>query len=139
MSKHIDHLKKATGYRNGNILTLNIELDKTDDPNILGESIRAYAFKEEYGCYSCFELEDQFKNITHTTLGKNFIKKFFGEESDLDGTPHVYSDGLIFVGWWWDGDGTLCVSYNKKTAINTDCKKNYNWEWFDPTIHRAED
>ena len=112
------------------------------DVNTFGETLRKYFFlpHKEYGvyglgCYSTFDLTENFKALDHTT--DEFISMataYFPEamtDWDKDGI-HIYQDKdnhLIFVMWRWDGDGTLIVSDGDRVAINSDCKKCHGWQF----------
>jgi hypothetical protein len=116
-----------------------IDTQETDDPNVFGEILREYAFKEAYGCYTCFELIDEFKKVDkgYDIAGRLFMVMGIHQLQDANkyaceyfrGISQIYSNGAIHVGWYWDGDGTLAFIEGNKSAINYDCKKDYTWEW----------
>lgn len=114
-------------------------------PNLIGEALRAWAFKEGYGCYSCFDLIDEFKKSDFNEREFQFL---MGRSSTTEG-PDIYwgwDDADVFkravwfihpngieVGWFWDGDGTLVFNIpGLGTLNNNDCKKDYEWEWINP-------
>lgn len=109
-----------------------------DDANLFGETLREYIFKERFGCYSCFDLIDEFalvedvKVIEKLQLVLGIHKSLDVEEydfSDLRELTCYYSNGSIHVGWYWDGDGTLAIIEGSRCVVNEDCKKDYTWEW----------
>lgn len=109
-----------------------IDTQTTDDPNIFGEALREYCFKEEYGCYSCFDLIDGFKKVKSITKYQYIFDLLLSEYSDIfNYTPLIYKYKNIIIAWYWDGDGTLFIQEGERKAINTDCKKSYTWEWID--------
>lgn len=104
------------------------ELNRTLYPDNFGEQIRDYSFIDTLGCYSCFDLKEEFEQwfggyeymIFRDRMGLNHNEMmyfFYSEKSD------------IFIGWHWDGDGVLAVLHKGLFAINNDCKKTGNWEW----------
>ena len=129
-----------------------VDLLKTDNANDFGEALRYFSFignSEQTGCYSTFDVK---KTFTKVLSGKIFeeAKKYLWE----DITPTVYHWLLkekdcwiayddpknplrmkwcdpfeIVMGWTWDGDGCLYFRFNDKKVRNTDCKKDYTWEW----------
>lgn len=116
-----------------------------EDPNSLGELLRNWAFKEEYGCYSCFDLIDGFSGVEVTPREfKMMWHRDYNPESTGEywGDPdswyikriswHKHWCG-IEVGWFWDGDGTLLFYVPEINAVvmNTDCKKSYGWEFME--------
>lgn len=118
-----------------------IDTQKIDDPNLFGEIIREYAFTEEYGCYSCFDLIGEFKPVQdgfdiqgrlQMALGIHKTQDEQGLDNDeLREKAHYFSNGKIHIGWYWDGDGTLAIIEGNRCAVNNDCKKDYGWEWHD--------
>lgn len=113
------------------ILRKIIDTQETDDPNVFGETLREFVFAEEYGCYTCFDLADRFiecKKEGPCADYYAFIEELFDLE-DEETTIKVFTDGLVIVAWYWDGDGTLLIKEGYKVAINTDCKKAHEWEW----------
>ena len=132
-----------------------IDTQLTQDPNVFGEIIREFVFKDSYGCHSCFELLDEFKPVTEgfdvegrllMALGLHPLQE--KEAAELETHPKwkdfvhynfsstrekasLYSNGDIHIGWYWDGDGTLAIIEGKKAAVNNDCKKSDRWEWVD--------
>lgn len=116
-----------------------IDTQRTKNPDEFGETIREFAFKEEFGCYSCFDLIDEFSQLDAESFDANILRKIMGihQENDPDGymeeykkNAKYYSNGIITIGWYWDGDGTLAIREGEKMAVNHDCKTNYTWEWF---------
>lgn len=112
-------------------MIIKIDTQKMQDPNEFGETLRKYCFKEEYGCYSCFELIDGFEKITtNSLLGYDLFIIFSEDFYDLkEEDVTIYSNGNIDIVWFWDGDGVLMIREDDKIAINGDCKKSNRWEW----------
>lgn len=120
---------------------------ETRNPNVFGEYVRDLAFKKkneyDFGCYSTFELENGFRDIDpKSTFGQKLLRMLMSdyceeapvEQEDIDfvlGAGKMATDGGLVVAWYWDGDGVLVVGCRDRYAINTDCKKDYNWEWID--------
>lgn len=113
-------------------------IHKIESPDAFGEIIRDYAFvtqnENDIGCYDTFDLRKSFKPIPiKSELGKKMIE-IMQAELPYD-TPQLFTNGHFFVGWWWDGDGTLVVGCRHqnayKFAVNEDCKKTYFWKWGD--------
>lgn len=132
-----------------------IDTHSISNANVFGELLRQFAFKEETGCYSCFDLEDGFvkvspdsesgvailtaleltsddltENLTYATTPREQAEISARFYEDLDkAVANLWSNGTVHLGWVWDGDGTLVVIEGGRAAINTDCKKDYTWEW----------
>ena len=130
-----------------------VDLMFTEDANDFGEALRNYCFVgncEQTGCYSTFNLIPQLKEIKSGKIYEE-VKKIVHS----DNTLHVYRWKLdekdcwmayddsedkpqrmkfcepheIICAWEWDGDGCLYFRFNDRKVINTDCKKDYEWEW----------
>ena len=118
-------------------MILNIDTTKINDANVLGEFLREYCFKEEYGCYSCFDLIDGFKKVDkESSLGQELLKHLGhvpvcsdAYSLDIYKNSYLYSNGEIDVGWHWDGDGFLVIKIGDQVILNNDCKKATYWEW----------
>lgn len=130
-----------------------IDTQTTDDPNLFGEILREYAFEKEFGCYTCFDLLEEFKPVNPNTelAGKLFqvlsidlLSQETAEERESDEAykdsvrdefinlrkrSQLFSNGNIHLAWYWDGDGTLAFIEEGRAAINTDCKKDHCWKW----------
>ena len=110
------------------------------DPNEFGETLRNYCFipdeyvykfgGEQYGCYSTFKLRPEFESVTSTYIYKQLRKLSGIDETDYCNDFNCYSNGIIYLGWHWDGDGTLIIQEGNKIAINYDCKHDDSWEWY---------
>ena len=119
-----------------------------EHPDALGEILREWAFEERYGCYSCFDLIDDFVEVKPTTLEfYRLMGRGFDASEDKNGWGDSDSEILericwfkhpngIEVGWYWDGDGILCFyipeledDYYNGTLSNSDCKKDNEWEF----------
>lgn len=112
------------------MVDFNILVKAVNDPVILGELLRAYCFVGEgYGCYSTFDLRDEFKEVEDeiATNLLSFKDEWWGEGEEM--SPVSYTNGDIVVSWLWDGDGTLYFRYDGNEIINTDCKKAYEWDF----------
>jgi len=115
---------------------VEIKLDTRDmvSPNAVGEFSRNWAFKknhrDDYGCYSTFELVDGFKLVDVSTYPK-VIEFFTGCETIDSNDVHCYyhPDNDFLILWHWDGDGALLISVDDRFAYNGDCKKSNTWEW----------
>ena len=102
-------------------MIIEVDTQKMVNANEFGEILRRFCFKEEYGCYSCFDLIDGFLQIPVPEE----LKKYLWE----DCKNVCYVRGEIFVAWGWEGDGCLVIKEGNKIARNSDCKKDYLWEW----------
>lgn len=116
------------------------------NPNDLGEFLRKVSFKKEYGCYSCFDLEDHFKEVKDNTLKTEMFEKSFGRKLDVEvsdddewgwSDEEVLSESVLrysdvydlYVTWYWDGDGILIFKFDGEIIYNNDCKCGYDWKW----------
>jgi hypothetical protein len=108
------------------------------DPNKVGEYLRDESFikvnKFDYGCYSTFELQPNFKQITGNRrlrlLGKLMNFDFCCRKISENLFAYVRFDNNqpLIIAWYWDGDGTLLFATKSFIIINTDCKKDDCWE-----------
>lgn len=134
-----------------------VDLNTTKKANDFGEALRGYCFlgnSSDTGCYSTFEV---IKCLEKVTEGKIFeeaksnlyedieptVYYYKLEEKDCyvsykgqnkqgeqwEGTVKMYDPMELVIGWTWDGDGCLYIRFNDKAVVNTDCKKDYTWEW----------
>lgn len=118
-------------------------------PDAVGEVLRSWAFVGEgFGCYSNFDIRIEFQP---KEVGYREFKMLMGREfeivsaSDWGGEDDeelrqairwfVHPNG-IEMGYYWDGDGTLLFYIPELvkgefdgSVVNTDCKKNYGWEF----------
>ena len=117
------------------------------DPNEFGETLREYCFindeyadkffgGKQYGCYSTFRLRPEFWLLLPGDVYYDRLKRLSGYGDFYDKVKfYCYTnqrEGLdlpIFIGWWWDGDGTLIIKEGHQIAVNDDCKCDYTWEW----------
>lgn len=102
------------------------EIESSDQ---FGELLRDYCFvSDQYGgmtgCYSTFSLRPEFKEVPATSIDYKYMARLIQNEAIA-----CFSNGTILIAWYWDGDGTLVFKEGKRVAINTDCKKDYTWEW----------
>lgn len=122
-------------------------------PNKFGEALRSYCFVgncDDVGCYSTFDLMPQLKKVTSGPIVeevkehlwedcKHFVYHWKVTENDCwiyfddpEGKPdkmRISEPKELVCAWSWDGDGCLYFRFNKKKVVNTDCKKDYTWEW----------
>lgn len=130
-----------------------VDLLTEQDPNQFGEALREYCFVgncEQTGCYSTFKLIPQLKKFTKGKIYQEakevihpentlFVYHLKIEEKDCwihyddpEGKPNkmkMCEPIEVVCAWEWDGDGTLYFRFNNRKVINTDCKKDYVWEW----------
>lgn len=122
------------------------DTQQIDDPNTFGELLREYCFVGGYGCYQTFDLKSEFVLVDkNSTLGKSLLAILGVSEERLNSTDewtrgfaediyrraYMFSNGIVHVAWYWDGDGELVFVEGDKIAINSDCKCDYNWKWHD--------
>lgn len=132
-----------------------VDLLNTEDANEFGEALRHYCFvgnSQDYGCYTTFNLIKELKEVkcgkifeeTKKAIVPEFedslqVHYFKLEEKDCwiaYGDPEenpcrmkICEPYEIICAWEWNGDGTLYFRFNNRKVINTDCKKDYEWEW----------
>jgi hypothetical protein len=81
------------------------------------------------GCYSTFELNDEFI-AADPEEWRNKFSDFYPDDEYWDGKVEAYESLTILAMWWWDGDGSLLI-WPKGTAfayVNHDCKCDYYWK-----------
>lgn len=97
------------------------------------ELIRASVFIKPFGCYSCFDLVEGFKEqdsrriplLIRTILAGSYANI---PEEIISMRWYKDVDRQLDVYWRWDGDGTLVFQLPDGTIVyNTDCKKDYDW------------
>lgn len=131
------------------IITKHSEAIK-ESPDAIGEILRKWAFVGNgLGCYSNFDVNPEFERVTHSFLeflkimGRPYApsKKdsygWFDSDDEIMKRMEWYRHpNGIEMGYYWDGDGTLCFyvpelkdDYYDGTITNTDCKKCYGWEF----------
>ncbi len=132
-----------------------IDLLTEDDPNLFGEALRNLCFVgngQQKGCYETFDVNKTFYQVTKGEILEEAKKYLFEdaqpyiyhckvEEKDCylnyesygeienKGKMKICDPYEIVVGWSWDGDGCLYFRFNDRKVLNTDCKKDYTWEW----------
>jgi hypothetical protein len=125
------------------------------DPNKIGEALRYWSFigrNGERGCYSTFDLPEFFIKLDAANRLKKYYNKFYERadflcypEQDIKLNCFIYDQKevkdeifyveplIIVIAWRWDGDGCLYFRLIGKgkdiEIINTDCKKDYTWEF----------
>lgn len=119
-----------------------------DHPDALGEVLRDWAFKEKYGCYSCFDVIDGFTKVDtgprefELMWGRKYDPEFhdemwgYADQNAIKDICWFKHDNGIEMGWYWDGGGLLIFyvpelvdEYYDGTLSNSDCKKDYGWEF----------
>lgn len=126
-------------------LPIFVDINEISDANVLGELLRNLTFAPgDFGCYSTFDVRDGvtpvsgpitedswfFQAMATHCGSKEYIEEFFsaGQLYKLRANDEIY------VGWHWDGDGTLAFFFKDRFLLeNSDCKKNYGW-----TIHSLD-
>jgi len=103
----------------------------TKEPNVIGEHLRNEFFVQYHGdtyvgrgCYSIFKLHDgvcelgmQPVNDADFDIWKVYCKRIGNE--------------TITMRYFWDGDGVLEFIFADGAVLrNDDCKKDYNWTWY---------
>lgn len=139
-------------------INLAIDPERTS-PNAAGEMLRHWFFPPKpegewhgetiwtRGCYSSFDhieatpLPDPDARAMWSAYWRPHLADYQWESDEIrervdeslgDGQAWVtYCNGVrVEVGWWWDGDGTLIFRFpNGVILANSDCKKDYEWEW----------
>lgn len=114
---------------------------ESNKANILGELLRAIAFKQNdttYGASSTFDIQSEFVAIPRT----RDYSKVLVIQKDLDLSPDEFPDGMYFasigrgtfcyVAWINDGDTLLYFRLaslmTSLVLINDDAKKSDNWK-----------
>jgi hypothetical protein len=83
-----------------------------------------------YGCYSTFELNDDVEEMPPEPVGGEWNDGLSWTRARLD---------AIEMRWYWDGDGVLEFRLPDGSWLsNTDCKKDYIWEYMTPVDHSKE-
>lgn len=130
-------------------------MELTDDdirrlsPCVLGELLRDLTFNQdggkEVGCYSTFDLRRGWEPLSEVECVQ-ILARSYGEiadqheweQSDWDERLNDFRAGAAYgksfgdcrvrTAWYWDGDGTLAFDLGSRLIVNTDCKKDYEWE-----------
>ena len=108
-------------------MKFNIEINtQKSNPNAVGELLRDSFWNQSddrIGCYSSFDYNEDVESLPN--------------ERKTDDQYTLWSVAIwnnIICRWYWDGDGTIEFTFSDGSIlINTDCKKNYTWEWQDTT------
>lgn len=118
------------------------------NPNLIGELLRDKFFAQDrigpnysFGCYSTFEYREGVEILSQepvpeyrpdndgVEISENDIAKLFADEK-CDYFYKVAKLEEITCKWYWDGDGTLLFVFpDGSTLENSDCKKDYNWNF----------
>lgn len=101
--------------------TLLLLVNPERNPNEIGEILRSEFFtdaeKDGFGCYENFNLQPLVKELPDEIM----------DEDKWTCATHLN----IKMMYHWDGDGTLIFVFaDGSCLVNTDCKKDYNWEYF---------
>lgn len=131
------------------ILVKNLDAVK-ESPDAIGEILRKWAFaRDGYGCYSTFDVRPEFESVTPSYLEfSKIMGRPYSPSKDhsygWDDTDDEIMQRMswfkhpngIEMGWYWDGDGTLCFyvpeledDFYDGTVTNDDCKKSHGWEF----------
>lgn len=113
------------------------------NPNLIGELLRDKFFAQDrigpnysFGCYSTFEYRKGVEILSQEPVPEyrldeedNEAAKLFSDEK-CDYFYNVAKLEEITCKWYWDGDGTLLFVFpDGSTLENSDCKKDYNWNF----------
>ena len=132
-------------------MKITIDTQLLCNANEFGEILRQYCFipSDKYGCYQTFDLKKEFyrpetKEATKfideilsstTWWGKYYQNTKYQRDAIMQKSirdawlENVYTNGNIWIAWYWDGDGCLAIKEEDKLAINNDCKCDDYWEW----------
>lgn len=117
----------------GRVITIEVD-SCTCSADALGELMRKMTFVRPYGCYSCFDVTQDFAPID---VDEDVFRLLIGHASSNDEWDvDVFKSAKAFkstktgdiVAWYWDGDGTLAFNISGRRIRNTDCKHSYGWE-----------
>ena len=130
-----------------------VDLLKEQNANWFGEALRGHCFigrVNETGYYSTFRVHESFKQVKEGAIFEEAKKYLYDEvevtvyhfkleekdcwisyegEGENARRMKICEPFEIVMAWVWDGDGCLYFRFNDRKVINTDCKKDYNWEW----------
>lgn len=115
-----------------------VEIDtERDSPCAIGEFLRGKFWPPQkkhsmnqiyytYGCYSEFQYGP---DVTVLPERPDEYPHWDDEESwNFTWKRAQWTD--VICEWYWDGDGCLrFILPGGNSLINTDCKKDYEWEW----------
>jgi hypothetical protein len=127
--------------------------DKNFSINTIGEKLRNFSFipegENDRGCYSTFNVNSDFEKINekdkkyHKAISIIAFNKII-DYKDLDNEEKEYYNDIknynqiyynnkekILMAYYWDGDGTLIFKRKNKIFINSDCKKDYKWKYYE--------
>jgi hypothetical protein len=116
-------------------MTLSVNLTElyTKDIDLLGELLRTCVFVESFGCYSCFDVVEGFREQPSENIPLLIRTLMAGcEAKDIHNIKRMmwYRDEerALDVFWYWDGDGALVFRLpDEKIIYNIDCKKS-DWQ-----------
>lgn len=122
-------------------MSFTLSLDEIKDSNTVGEVLRGWSFRESLGCYSCFDLIPGFKDVKineyyiATPLKlfaphNNDYRKEVKEKMSL----YYHKERDVLVSWYWEGDGELYFNAGGIEVFNSDCKKDYTWEFVEEML-----
>ena len=110
-------------------ISVPIDVNNIEDPNLLGESLRNLFFGTEkgVGCYQNFQTEPGIEYLGEEKDPTDFADNEY--DTEYDTVYKTYQFESIKMMYHWDGDGTLIFILGDKTLMNTDCKKAHCWEF----------
>lgn len=115
-------------------MKFEIDIDKLS-LQTLGEALRDTVFTEHTGCYSCFDVTDDFIKQSSKDIPLLVAVLLAGcfAKDELERMTYYYSPAKdLHVYWYWDGDGTLVFKLpDDRIIYNSDCK--HDDEWSDDT------
>lgn len=108
---------------------------ETEDPNIIGEVLRAKFFKPGgLGCYEIFNLQDDVKVLPDEPqewFDFNFDPPKMVSDRPEPEYPEFYTVAIkddVKMRYYWDGDGYLeFILPDGSVIYNSDCKKTWGW------------
>jgi hypothetical protein len=116
---------------------MKLNLDPKKNSNLVGEALRDAFFNQEkgFGCYSTFELLPDVEKLPNEPVLDNEDE----DELDIFEFEYVVAKKIIegqevIMKYYWEGDGTLEFHFNGGMLYNTDCKKDYTWEFVSDEI-----
>ena len=107
------------------------------DPNAMGELLRAMFFRDHdgenhVGGYTTMDWADKVRPLERILVDPEDEEfPMYWTRGELEG---------IECRWYWDGDGTLEFEFPDGGILsNTDCKKDYRWDYLPPNVEGSED
>lgn len=113
-------------------LKVQVFIEPDRSPDAAGELLRELFFdqsKDEYGCYSTFEL------TSGTCALPPLLDREYGygdEPVEWQRAQRIVDHVRVEMRYFWDGDGVLRFVFPDGSYLeNTDCKKDDEWEFYD--------